>query len=627
MERKLRKIWLTLLMAVAWTSANASEAANAKTTIAVVSDIHVMAPSLLAPEAKTQEAWTTYYANQRKMLEESAGLFDQFVNEMITKKPDIVLITGDLTKDGEEESHKYVRAKLEILKNEGIKVFVIPGNHDFGTEGSPKQYKADGTTESAPVLAYNNFAGFYEGYGYGDDASEYDVNSLSYVAEPVEGLVLLAIDSHDASIPEETLTWLCDRATEAHAAGKQVIAMMHHPLFPHITGADLFISTYTVNDYATVRNALINAGVNVILTGHFHTSDIAKDWNNDESKAIYDINTGSLISYPCDYRILTLEDGMRTLKVETESITPTGMTAADCKAWLKGRVKTVATNKMNAKAGNMASSLATIINNLASFAADLFILHAEGNEHNASERGTVETTYKGYRKDFTYSLALSMGGITDASVYSILDNKCNYGDTDKENQTDDRTLTIDLPEIATIAASGYSTLVSIKALDFKNVEGLQGYVATSVNKEESKVTLTEVESVPVKTPVILKGTPGATYTIFTTTSPAELPAAGNLLRGSATESTALAAGEAYILYNGAFYSNEAGNLPAGKAYLPASTVNGAREMSIVFDSEPTAIAAPKASTRHTDIYNLQGQIVNTPSKGVYVVEGKKVVVK
>jgi predicted MPP superfamily phosphohydrolase len=622
MERKLRKIWLTLLMAVAWTSANASEAADAKTTIAVVSDIHVMDPSLLAPEAKTQEAWTTYYANQRKMLEQSAGLFDQFVSEMITKKPDIVLITGDLTKDGEEESHKYVRAKLEILKNEGIKVFVIPGNHDFGTEGSPKQYKADGTTEPAPVLASNNFAGFYKGYGYGDDASKYDVNSLSYVAEPVEGLVLLAIDSHSASIPTATLTWLCDRATEAHAAGKQVIAMMHHPLFPHITGADLFISTYTVDDYATVRNALINAGVNVILTGHFHTSDIAKDWKDDESKAIYDINTGSLISYPCDYRILTLEDGMRTLKVETESIEVAGS-----KDWLKGRLETVAKNKMNAKAGIAAAYLSSYINEIATFAANLFILHAEGNEQVASGRNGLQETYEDFKKDAIYRTAFAYGGITDASVYSILDNKCNYGNTTKENQTDDRTLTIDLPEIATIAASGYSTLVSIKALDFTNVEGLQGYVATSVNKEESKVTLTEVASVPVKTPVILKGTPGATYTIFTTTSPAELPAAGNLLRGSATESTTLAAGEAYILYNGAFYSNEAGNLPAGKAYLPASTVNGAREMSIVFDSEPTAIAAPKASTRHTDIYNLQGQIVNTPSKGVYVVEGKKVVVK
>ena len=607
MERKLQKIWLTLLMAVAWTSANASEAANAKTTIAVVSDIHVMDPSLLPEEAKAQNAWTTYYATQRKMLEQSAGLFNQFVTEMLTKKPDIVLITGDLTKDGEQASHNYVKAGLKKLTGAGIKVFVIPGNHDFGTEGSPKQYKADGTTEPAPVLASNYFAGFYEGYGYGDEASEYDENSLSYVAEPVEGLVLLAIDSHSASIPEETLTWLCTKATEAHAAGKQVIAMMHHPLFPHITGADLFISTYTVNDYINVRNALINAGVNVILTGHFHTSDIAKDWNNDESKAIYDINTGSLISYPCDYRILTLEDGMRTLNVKTESIEVDGS-----KDWLEGRMAAAAEKKVD-----LPSYLKPTA---AGLAAKAFIIHAEGDEHNSTSM-TKTAIYSGL------NLSSQLSDKYGPTFHSMLDDLSNYGDTDKENQTDDRTLTIDLPEIATIAASGYSTLVSIKALDFTSAEGLQGYVATSVNKEESKVTLTEVASVPVKTPVILKGTPGATYTIFTTTSPAKLPAAGNLLRGSATESTALAAGEAYILYNGAFYSNEAGNLPAGKAYLPASTVNGAREMSIVFDSEPTAIAAPKASTRHTDIYNLQGQIVNTPSKGVYVVEGKKVVVK
>lgn len=616
MERKLQKIWLTLLMAVAWTSANASEAANAKTTIAVVSDIHVMAPSLLPAGAEETDTWKNYYATQRKMLEQSAGLFNQFVDNMVDSKPDIVLITGDLTKDGEEASHNYVKAGLKNLTEAGIKVFVIPGNHDFGEEGSPKQYLANGSTEPAPVLAYNNFAGFYEGYGYGDDASKYDVNSLSYVAEPVEGLVLLAIDSHSASIPETTLTWLCDRATEAHAAGKQVIAMMHHPLFPHITGADLFISTYTVNDYAKVRDALINAGVNVILTGHFHTSDIAKDWNNDESKAIYDINTGSLISYPCDYRILTLEDGMRTLNVETKSITPTGMTAEECKTWLKGRVKTIAKPKIP-------FDYAFVKEILGGYAADAFIIHAEGDEHNSTSM-TKTMLLTMVDANETYSAKYG------PTFHSMLDDLSNYGNTDKENQTDDRALAITLPEMtvkATIAASGYSTLVSIKALDFTNVEGLQGYVATSVNKEESKVTLTEVESVPVKTPVILKGTPGATYTIFTTTSPAELPATGNLLRGSATESTALAAGEAYILYNGAFYSNEAGNLPAGKAYLPASTVNGAREMSIVFDSEPTAIAAPKASTRHTDIYNLQGQIVNTPSKGVYVVEGKKVVVK
>ena len=621
MERKLQKIWFTLLMAVALTSAYEAKAADTKTTIAVVSDIHVMAPSLLPEGAETQEAWTTYYANQRKMLVQSADLFDQFVSNMLTKQPDIVLITGDLTKDGEQFSHDYVKAGLQSLKNEGIKVFVIPGNHDFGEEGNYTQFYANGKTEDAEKLVPDGFANFYSGYGYGDNASAYDENSLSYVAEPVEGLVLLAIDSHSASIPEATLTWLCERATEARAAGKQVIAMMHHPLFPHITGANLFISTYTVNDYENVRNALINAGVNVILTGHFHTSDIAKDWNDNESKAIYDINTGSLISYPCDYRILTLKDGMRTLKVETESIEVNGS-----KEWLRGRAKTVATNKMNSKAGKLAAYFSSYINNIATFAANLFILHAEGNEQLASDRNGLQETYEGFKDDAIYLTAFAYGGITDASVYSILDDKSNYGNTAKENQTNDRSLTIDLPEMATIAASGYSTLVSIKALDFTSADKLQGYIATSVDKEESKVMLTEVESVPAKTPVILKGKAGDTYTIFTTTSPATLTTE-NLLSGSATEGTALAAGAAYILYNGVFYRNEAGTIPAGKAYLPASTVNGARELSIVFDNEATAIAAPKASTRHTDTYNLQGQMVKAPSKGVYVVEGKKVVVK
>ena len=90
--------------------------------------------------------------------------------------------------------------------------------------------------------------------------------SLSYVAEPVEGLVLLGIDSHTGSVPSATLTWLCNQANTASAQGKQVIAMMHHPLIEHIKGASNYIPTYTVGNPVAVRDALINAGVKVILT-------------------------------------------------------------------------------------------------------------------------------------------------------------------------------------------------------------------------------------------------------------------------------------------------------------------------------------------------------------------------
>ena len=446
-----RNLWrraaMMLLLAVfcstgAWAQKKAAGGGYSN-QIVVVSDIHVMAPELLPEGAETQEAWTTYYAGERKMLQQSAAIFDQFVDQMIAMRPRLVLITGDLTKDGEILSHNYVINGLERLRWNDINVLVIPGNHAFGGSGKALQYNADGTTEPVDVMTTDQFAGSYSDYGYYGNT---DPNSLSYKQEPIEGLVVLGIDSHTASISGETLNWLCTKAKEARNAGKQVIAMMHHPLFPHITGANLFIDTYTVDGYETVRDALIDAGVNTILTGHFHTSDIAKDWNDDEGKAIYDINTGSLISYPFDYRVLTPSNDFMTFQVATQTLTPTGMNRDDAKAWLKGRTKTIATQKMNSKAGAMAGMFATQIDNVAEFASNLYILHAEGDENVSNDKETVATVYEGYKNDATYKAIFEYGGITDASIYSILDDKSNYG-TDKANQTADRALSIAMPEV------------------------------------------------------------------------------------------------------------------------------------------------------------------------------------
>ena len=406
----------------------------AQTRIAVASDTHVMAPSLLPDDAKKQNAWKSYYAGQRKMLEQSADLFDQLKTTLLDSKPDILLITGDLTKDGEKASHDYVKAGLESLRGAGIKVLVIPGNHDFGQEGNHTQFKADGTTADAPVLAVADFATYYADYGY--TGSTTDPNgSLSYVAEPVKGLVILAIDSHTAAIGQSTLTWLCHQAKTAHDAGKQVIAMMHHPLFPHIQGLDQFISTYSIDNYENVRNSLIEAGVNVILTGHLHISDIAKDWNNDPDKNIYDINTGSLISYPCDYRMLTLSKDRRQLSVSTATLTPTGMTADDCKTWLKDKLKTLLKSRINR------SKYARFLSDdnkelFAEMGANAFILHAEGDEYTKEDAAAKLSLVDD--DDFLKPLI-------GPTLHSLLEDKSNYGDASHEDQTDDRTLTINLP--------------------------------------------------------------------------------------------------------------------------------------------------------------------------------------
>lgn len=179
------------------------------------------------------------------------------------------------------------------------------------------------------------------------------------------------------------------------------------------------------------------------------------------------------------------------------------------------------------------------------------------------------------------------------------------------------------------AASGYTTLVSTETLDFSNVEGLTAYIATNVDNASDVVTLKRIGVVPANTPIVVKGAPSTTYIVPTTITTAGQPE-GNLLRGSATKSKELATGTAYILSDGKFCKNAAGTMPAGKAYLPAGTLtNGARMLTIVIDGDATAILSidVEETPSRTGIYNLQGQRVKTPGKGLYIINGKKVIIK
>lgn len=590
---------------------------TAQTRIAVVSDIHVMAPSLLDDPENTE--WQAYYKGQRKMLQESADLFDHFVDQMKTSKPDILLITGDLTKDGEIASHDYVRNALAELTGNpyNIKVYVIPGNHDFGIS---TVYKYEATNQKTALSAEEKMADatafktFYENYGYGT-GSTIDPGSISYVAEPVPGLVILGIDSHDASVGEETLNWLCSQASAATAAGKQVIAMMHHPLFPHITGANLFIDTYTVGNYETVRNKLIDAGVKYIFTGHFHTSDIAYDWNDDETNGIYDINTGSLISYPCDYRMLDLSADKKTLSLSTLSLNPSGS-----KEWLKERVQTKTKEMINAKAGAMASMFATQINKLASFAADLFILHAEGTENESEGRKDLVSTYNDNKTAF--NTAFLMAGIKngEASIYSILDDKSYYGEA-HENQTDDRWM-----DILSINDNGWGTYCTGRDLDISLTSGLTAYQVTGVNS--GKATLTAITEVPASAGFLVNGEAG-TYELKASYVAVEgLP--DNMLTGTINPTAAPA--NSYVMATknsktGFYPAGSTLTIPAHKAYL---TYNGGSSVRMISldDEDATGIDTMESVTSDNEsFYTLQGTKAGSLRSGLYIKNGKLIIIK
>lgn len=191
-------------------------------------------------------------------------------------------------------------------------------------------------------------------------------------------------------------------------------------------------------------------------------------------------------------------------------------------------------------------------------------------------------------------------------------------------------LTVATSQTVTTAASGYTTLVSAYPLDFTTAAGLTAYVVAAdedIDITNSKVKLTQVTEAAANTPVILKGTANTEYTITPKADAAAVT--GNLLKGSATTATTLTDGEAYLLKDGKFGLCTAGKLPAGKAYLPVPAGSASNELIIVIDGEVTGIdkVVTRDALENAKIYNLQGQEVKKAGKGIYIINGKKVVMK
>ena len=184
-----------------------------------------------------------------------------------------------------------------------------------------------------------------------------------------------------------------------------------------------------------------------------------------------------------------------------------------------------------------------------------------------------------------------------------------------------------------IAESGYTSMASSLALDFENAEDgdgnkdLKAYVISNITNES--VTLSTVNSAPMGTGVILKGTAGATYTI-PTIAEAESIATNEL--SAAVTTTDVEKETVYVVSGGELKLFTGTTIPAGKAYLLKSKVDevGARSLSFFFDDETTGISNVEDAQRQLlsgDFYNLAGQRVAQPAKGLYIVNGRKVVIR
>ena len=197
----------------------------------------------------------------------------------------------------------------------------------------------------------------------------------------------------------------------------------------------------------------------------------------------------------------------------------------------------------------------------------------------------------------------------------------------------------ELTESVTVTDAGFATYASDCALDFSET-AIKAY-KVKVTKEgdaDPVATLTKVNQVPAGTPVLLYKEGGDTNDVPVIAN-ADAVSDNDLVRG-----TGAAVGTTEDTYTNMILNNVGGNIgfyfangkkvEKNRAYLHILTTNapaaaGAR-MTIVFDEESTGIQkieSEAANKENGAYYNLAGQRVAQPTKGLYIVNGKKVVIK
>jgi 3',5'-cyclic AMP phosphodiesterase CpdA len=274
---------------------------------AVVSDSHYFDPELWSEGAAIE----AYLRQDRKLLRESDELLREAIRVVQGAAVDFLLIPGDLTKDGERSSHLLVAEQLRAVEAGGAQVFVICGNHDILNR---EAFRYDGDAQ-IPVdsVSPEEFAEIYAEFGY-REALDRDPASLSYVAEPVPGLRLLALDGclyreepieghtpADGRFSEATLGWIDATLAAAAREGKAVLAFLHHGITEHYASQEKHYGDYIIDNAPQVARLLAAYNVRVVFTGHYHAHDITLvRWK--DGKFVYDAETSSLVTYPCAIR-------------------------------------------------------------------------------------------------------------------------------------------------------------------------------------------------------------------------------------------------------------------------------------------------------------------------------------
>lgn len=286
--------------------------------IVLATDIHYLAEELAGN--RCQSFIDYVYGGDGRVLLYSWEILDAFIEDMKEKDPDLLLISGDLTLNGEKASHEELASLLEELDDEGIPVLVIPGNHDINNPYA-KRFSGMNSYQVDSITA-EEFEDIYAEFGY-VAADSRDPNSLSYLYKVDSSLWLLMLDScqYDpvnqvgGMIQSGTYNWMEPILYEAWENDTEVITVSHHNLLEQSGVSDAFYDDCTIEHSEELLQMLSDNEVRLHLSGHLHLQHYM------EEDDVAEVVTGSLVMAPCRYGVVDLyEDGSITYHTETVNV-------------------------------------------------------------------------------------------------------------------------------------------------------------------------------------------------------------------------------------------------------------------------------------------------------------------
>lgn len=321
---KLLSVVLSVLMILGCIPFAVAAEESKTVSIATINDIHYYTKSLAG---NMKDPFYTYLEGHNCVYEDLDAILDAALLSLEYEAENnglkYVVITGDLTTNGEYEGHKALSEKLLAFKERtGINVYVTPGNHDINNPRASSF--VNDIKEEAKMTSPVEFYELYKELGFSDayhQFSEFTANkggSLSYSVKTEDGYRLILADAGKftpdvtesgeakqetaGAFTQELLQWVLSEAEDAKKDGEIPLLFTHWNMSGMNYFHEYLMQGFVIDDGYMLQEILADAGINYSFGGHQHVSDVAITYS-DSGNPMYSVITPTVTQFPFAYRV------------------------------------------------------------------------------------------------------------------------------------------------------------------------------------------------------------------------------------------------------------------------------------------------------------------------------------